>query len=453
VPPESGEYTLGVTSYRSGETGSYELTVTSAAGGATPPAPGTPPTPGTPTPPTPGTPTPPTPGVTPPTPAPTSGQPIRGALAQGDSQLRSGEFMDAYPMQFQAGERVSFRVNSTQFDTYIIVRAPSGRQWDNDDIQPGNLNSGLDLTLTEAGNYRVMVTSYRPGMTGAYTLAVTRGGAAPAVPGQPPGVTPPTPGQPPTPVPPGGVRPQPGGGRVFGIYVGITAYPSGRLPLCAEDAIKLAEDMRRAGLQTAEQQILLTDANATPQGVRQAFQRMAGQVGPNDLFIFFYSGHGAQGSEQAGSQELDRREESINLIGGDLGDDEMARLFDQIRARVAIIALDSCFSGGFARDVISRPGRMGFFSSEEDLTSSVASRFQAGGYLSHFLRLGLRGEADNSPRDSLLTAGELTHYLYTQFGSHMQDVRASTTDQAEGHQHLVIDRGSVRVSTPLVSYR
>jgi hypothetical protein len=234
--------------------------------------------------------------------------------------------------------------------------------------------------------------------------------------------------------------------------VGITAYPTGRLPLCAEDAIKLAEDMRRAGLQSEGQQIVLTDANATAERIRQAFADMARRVGPNDLFIFFYSGHGSQTSEQSGSDELDRREESINTYQGDLADNEMARLFDQIRARVAIIALDSCFSGGFARDVISRPGRVGYFSSEEDLTSSVASQFQAGGYLSHFLRLGLRGEADRSPRDSVLTAGELSHYLYTMFGSHMQEVRASTVDRSESYQHLVIDRGSVRVSTPLVRY-
>ena len=39
------------------------------------------------------------------------------------------------------------------------------------------------------------------------------------------------------------------------------------------------------------------------------------------------------------------------------------------------------------------------------------------------------------------------------YGRHMQDVRASTTDSDESYQHLVIDRGSVRVNTPLVSYR
>ncbi|NIR99882.1 MAG: hypothetical protein GWN99_02225, partial [Gemmatimonadetes bacterium] len=49
------------------------------------------------------------------------------------------------------------------------------------------------------------------------------------------------------------------------------------------------------------------------------------------------------------------------------------------------VVLDACFSGGFAKDVISAPGRMGLFSSEEDVTSSVAAKFRAGGYLAVFL--------------------------------------------------------------------
>jgi hypothetical protein len=373
-------------------------------------------------------------------------------------------------MPLPLGQAVSLRLSSEAFDPYLIVRSPGGQQWDNDDAEPGNMAAGLELWPTENGAYELVATSYQAGETGPYTLVVRSGASQGAVPpatgpSTPPGTAvPPSaspgggvvpPPQPPAVTPPtaSGVRSQPGGGQVYGLYVGITNYPNNALPLCAEDAVKLAEDMRRAGLQTPAEQIVLTDQQATPAGLRQAFTRLHQQVGPNDLFIFFYSGHGGQSEEQPTSSELDRREESINLINGDVSDDELAQLLEGIRARVVLVALDSCFSGGFARDLVCRPGRMGVFSSDEDLTSNVAARFQAGGYLSHFLRLGLRGEADRSPRDGLLTAGELAHYLYTMFGSHLQDVPAVTTDHVQSHQHLVIDRGSVRVSTPLVSYR
>ena len=65
-------------------------------------------------------------------------------------------------------------------------------------------------------------------------------------------------------------------------------------------------------------------------------------------------------------------------------DDEMSRLLSSIRSRVLLV-LDSCFSGGFSKDVISSPRRMGLFSSEEDVTSGVADKFRAGGYLAKFM--------------------------------------------------------------------
>ena len=97
------------------------------------------------------------------------------------------------------------------------------------------------------------------------------------------------------------------------------------------------------------------------------------------MFLFFYSGHGAY---VEGRRELDGRDETLYVSDGHITDDQVSVWFDSVNARLGVIALDSCFSGGFARDVISAPGRMGIFSSEEDVTSNVAERFQAGGYLS-----------------------------------------------------------------------
>ena len=106
--------------------------------------------------------------------------------------------------------------------------------------------------------------------------------------------------------------------------------------------------------------------------------------------------------------------------------------------------LDSCYSGGFARNVVDRPGVMGLFSSEEDLTSAVADKFRAGGYLSHFLRTGMAGAADGDG-DRLVTAGELATYLRRQFRTEVESVEAETADGQRNYQNLVIDRGGVQV--------
>lgn len=434
----AGAYAVTVSSYRPGEMGNYELRV--IRGGA---GPGPQPTQITTIPI--GPPGPPTPPVRPGTPVqapPANAGPgvFSGSLAQGDQQLRSGEFVDNFNIQGTSGETVHLRLTSSAFDPYLILKSPSGHQEDNDDINPQTRDAGLDLTLSETGTFTVMVTSYRAGEQGAYTLNVTRGAGGPG------------PGVPPTTGPIVG-PPSAGGGRVFGIFAGISDYANQNdLPECANDARKLAEDLRRVGLMTEGQQVLLTDSQATTQNIRQAFATLAPQVGPNDVFIFFYSGHGGQRPSQADPNELDRRDETIVLYDQEMLDDEMANLFNQIHGRIGMIALDSCFSGGFAKDVIRVAGRMGMFSSEEDLTSSVAGQFQAGGYLSHFLRTGIDGEADMAPRDGTLTAGELSHYLFRQFGAHVGDVGATDQNFARSFQHLVIDRGAVGVADLLFNY-
>jgi len=116
---------------------------------------------------------------------------------------------------------------------------------------------------------------------------------------------------------------------------------------------------------------------------------------------------------------------------------------DQINSRMVLVALDSCFSGGF-RNVVDRPNVLGLFSSEEDLTSLVAERFDAGGYLSYYLRTGLAGEADNDG-DRIVTAGELTTYLRRNFRN-LGDIPASTQSDEDNYQYLVVERGGIDIN-------
>lgn len=404
--PADGEYSIVATSYQTGERGSYALSVAEtndvAVGQGT---------------------------------ASTGdqlrlGREQRGQLATGDTALRSGEFTDTYRFRGEAGQRIRIDMASRAFDSYVILVAPSGAQEDNDDGPGGVGNSMLETVLAESGEYAVIATSYQPGESGAYTLRVSASTEA---------ANAPTPSRP--------------GGRVFAVMVGISDYQgtANNLQYTDEDAVKMGEALRRAGV-LADQSVVLTNAQATVAGVRAAFQRVATQAGPNDTFLFFYSGHGTQTAAAAGANEPDQRDESIVMVDGLISDDQMAQMFRQVRAGTSIIALDSCFSGGFARDVVAQPGVMGLFSSEEDLTSAVAEKFQAGGYLSLFLRNGLAGEADAN-RNGALTAGELSVYLRQQFASNAQDVESSTMEGQRNYQFLVVDRGGVRVDDLILNVR
>lgn len=104
--------------------------------------------------------------------APAGGQQIQGTLGPGDSTLSSGEYVDRFKYTFQAGTQVSIQTQGS-FDTYLIVKSPSGQQFDNDDVASGNLNSLSSFIAPENGEYDVAVTSAEPGQSGAYTLSVS----------------------------------------------------------------------------------------------------------------------------------------------------------------------------------------------------------------------------------------------------------------------------------------
>ena len=111
-----------------------------------------------------------------------------------------------------------------------------------------------------------------------------------------------------------------------------------------------------------------------------------------------------------------------------------------------LLVLDACYSGGFSKDVITAPGRMGLFSSEEDVVSAVAVKFEAGGYLSHFFADGVAARQADADANGAITPLELSQYLHDRFAS---DVRGSgrelivARDTRPEHQRLVVDRGSL----------
>ncbi|NBB50808.1 hypothetical protein GVN24_21240 [Rhizobium sp. CRIBSB] len=397
--PADGEYQVYATSYQPGESGSFTLSAERATGADAERA-----------------------TMASAAPAFETGIDITGDLRADDETLDNGKYLDAYVFSGRRGERVSLALQSGSFDAFLVLLGPDGTEIyeENDDGPDGSTNSRIDTVLQADGEYTIGVTSYGAGETGAYRFT-----AGPSLG---------TPRQ-------AGVQDGP---RVFAVMVGISDYGgSGDLPYTADDALKLAESLRRDGVLNPAS-VTLVDADATVAGVTNAIRRVGAQAGPDDIFLFFYSGHGSQRAGTVSAFEPDGKTETIVMRDGQITDVEMAQLFAGIDARMSLIVLDSCFSGGFSRNVVVRPGVVGLFSSEEDLTSQVAGKFEAGGYLSHFLRTGLSGEA-NLDGDDLITAGELTTYLRRKFASDVQDVASETMDGQRSYQNLVVERGGVQV--------
>jgi hypothetical protein len=400
--PADGVYRVSATTFRAGETGRYRLRASLPAANV---------------------------AVT----APQRAEPIRigqtiaGRLAEGDGRQSAGEYTDHYRFTARRGERVRIALTSDKMDTYLMLRRPDGTQDANDDSEENgqpSLNSRIDTVLAEDGDYVIVATTYRPNMTGDYRLSLSQ---SPGLPRQ------------------ANVR---GGPRVIALLVGVSNYGEriNNLPNTDADARELYNSLRGAGMLHPASR-LLTNEEATTKNVAEAFERASAAAGPNDLFLFFFSGHGDQVDVPVSTAELDGRAETIELYDAAMTDAQLAPLFRGVRGRMSMLVIDACFAGGF-RNLIDRPGVMGLFSSEEDLTSLVASRFKAGGFLSYFLRGGLSGEADDDG-DRIVTAGELSTYVRRRFRRE-GDIPAQTREDEQNFQNLLVERGGVHVDDVIV---
>ena len=96
-----------------------------------------------------------------------------GALESSDPVMEDGAWVDEYTIDATAGQEVVAVVTSVEFDPYVVVTGPSGEQTENDDFGSSREVSLVEAIASESGTWRVQVTSYEAGQSGAYTLAVT----------------------------------------------------------------------------------------------------------------------------------------------------------------------------------------------------------------------------------------------------------------------------------------
>jgi len=360
------------------------------------------------------------------------GQVASGRLEEGDATPESGRFQDFYSFTGNAGQDVRIELNSDQFDTFLRVVTPDGSEIENDDHEGNTARSVVELQLPQSGRYSVIATSYREAETGTYRLdanlsAISFVQSAISV---------------------------DAGSNVYGIFVGISDYSElrqtnpgwGDLSFTADDAIVARDALIDSAGMAAQNAITLIDRDATIENVTQAFTTLSSRVGADDVFVFFYSGHGGQEARISGpnAADADGYDETLALSNGTISDDRVSVLFDQIGTAVSLIILDSCYSGGFAKDVVSRPGRMGLFSSDEDVPSLVAGKFRAGGYLSYFFKEAVENGRADKDGDEAINAMELSQYLHERYSGEAQSKGRSDFDTPDfGYQHLIADRGGV----------
>jgi uncharacterized caspase-like protein len=130
------------------------------------------------------------------------------------------------------------------------------------------------------------------------------------------------------------------------LVVGVNQYSkiSGAdLGGCVNDAKSMAGSLRKYGFDVT----LLTDGQATKQGIASAIQSIKGKLGPNEKFVLFFAGHGANDS---GKNPVILPSDALS--DSEANDISRDSLFDMVRSvptEARTVLLDSCFSGAMMR--------------------------------------------------------------------------------------------------------
>ena len=142
----------------------------------------------------------------------------------------------------------------------------------------------------------------------------------------------------------------------WAILVGVGAYPedSGIPPLehPKDDVQKLREILITRGAFKPSHIEILTDDQATREGLESAFKNFRKDVKPSDLLIFYFSGRGARvqsglyaDTEQDGLNECLLLYDSTRKVEENFfRDAELGQLLGSLKAKRIVIIIDACYS-------------------------------------------------------------------------------------------------------------
>ncbi|WP_270939018.1 caspase family protein, partial [Falsiroseomonas oryzae] len=218
---------------------------------------------------------------------------------------------------------------------------------------------------------------------------------------------------------PGAPEPPAGAGRLVLVAVGVNAYaePSLNLRYAVPDADTVAQTMRAQGegLFREVRTTVLRDGAATRAGVLAALEAAARDTAPGDTFVLYLAGHGVR-------TEPDNRflflPHDVTDISGwaalrrqGIEDSTLVAAVSRIRARDAVLLLDTCHAGQLTMDQLSALGNeTGRFllAASTSVQEALDSYDDRNGVFAYALREGLTGRAavDGEGRVSALALGE-----------------------------------------------
>lgn len=263
--------------------------------------------------------------------------------------------------------------------------------------------------------------------------------------------------------------------RKCALLVGAGVYaapPFAAQPLQAAKALHLMRaTLLQQGFSDADI-LVLADANATRDGIRQAFEQHLLQAGRGDVALFYFYGHGVQVADD-GTDEADKLDEAIVPFDGQktsdkdhrnlIRDDELGRWIHRVREQTGpdgqvIVLLDACHSGGGLRG-----GRNSAKADRYKIANSTADAGELAPFVAFYSSMphqsSLEMPAEGSGRLGLLSwafckamaqmrQGSTFRGLFDQTALYMATRSLKQTPQLEGTQDMQVFGGRVAPPPP-----
>ena len=235
----------------------------------------------------------------------------------------------------------------------------------------------------------------------------------------------------PSPVPSGVSGNNTGGIQLHLIVVGINIYKNSKYnlnyALADATAFKDAFESGATGVFSKVNTTFITNADANKAGIEAAFEKVKATAKPQDLFVFYYAGHGVMNEKK---EFFLVPNDVTQLYGADdalaqkgLSANQLQQFSKDIKAQKQLFILDACQSAGALQTLAAARGaaeekaiaQLARSTGTHWLTASGSEQFaseftQLGhGAFTYTLLEGLKGGADTG--DKKITVKEIDAYL------------------------------------------
>ncbi len=221
------------------------------------------------------------------------------------------------------------------------------------------------------------------------------------------------------------------------LSIGINKYknPKYDLSFATNDAKAYSKALKENANQIFHnvEEVFIKDENANKENITKQFEEFSKKIGPEDVFLFYYAGHGVMSLEnKKGESDFYIVTYDVTNLYGDaeilkekaISASELMEFSRKIKAGKQLFILDACQSGGaveaFAKRGASREKAIAQLARSTGtffITASQESQFanEAGtlehGLFTYAILEALEGKANGGLKDDKITANELKTYV------------------------------------------